>query len=145
MRHMLTSMFCWNFYCCIGCSNQSPPIPSPHTSNADPVPTAKTSEDVRSETESYLSKESRELFAWYDTLGFPDLNKRKYVRFSEGFIFHHHLSNSPRDTLSYSPHVFHGFLIETFDQEFELFTLGLRTKIASKTKPDSITKKKPSI
>lgn len=149
MRHMLTSSFCWIYisYCiCVGCSDQSQPNLSPHSGNADlsqetdPVITAKASEDTRHETENHLSKECLELFAWFDTLGFPELNNRKYVQFSDGHIFYPQ-SSSPHDGFTLVPHVFQGFLIETFDQDFEFLTIELDTKIVSKTKVDPFTKK----
>ena len=78
---------------------------------ADPVPEA----------------EAKQLFAWFDTLGFPDLAKCKCVRLAEVVPF--------RDEMPAPIQYSFAFLVKEEGSHFTVFTLFLQTQRVQKTGP----------
>jgi hypothetical protein len=67
-------------------------------------------------------------FAWFDTLGFPDLNKSKYVRVATGDWFRH--DKDPPQNI-----YIRAFLLSEHNDQFTIFEMTLRTKVFKKTPP----------
>lgn len=65
-------------------------------------------------------------FAWFDTLGFPDLTKCKYVRVATGDWFRHD-KDPPQNTY------IRAFLLSEHNDQFTIFEMTLRTEVFKKT------------
>ncbi len=75
-----------------------------------------------------LAAERRQAFAWADTLGWPDVKQRKFVRVATGEPG----GDKVNPTISYD----YGFLIEDREGSFKVFTVGwLRTREYERTPP----------
>ena len=115
---------------CAGCGDQqSPQPPTEHTAPAltqERAPTASTIPAPAADLPAELELSERAVLAWFDTLGFPDLANRKFVRVIFG---------PPDDPNNEQPAtdepITYGFLQSDGEHEFTVFTLAFLLKPCS--------------
>lgn len=136
MRFLLAAICCWFCYGGPSCTDQRQAIPASGLSKVEQLQTesitlVKPKKEELNKTDYQLSKESLELFAWFDTLGFPDLNNRKCIRVLRSISVR---SFDNVDKYNYEL----AFLLEE-NHEFKEFHLDLNTLACSETNYKMIT------
>ncbi len=81
--------------------------------------------------------ERQSAFAWFSTLGFPDVKDKKLVRVATG-RWYQAGDDPPRNTY------LRGFLIDEHDDRFTVLTLSLSTETFQKTAADVVAHKRVS-
>ncbi|HCO24278.1 MAG: hypothetical protein CME31_03825 [Gimesia sp.] len=125
---MLLSTLPGLFFLFAACADQTEPGTSSQKrdtgADASLADAGKTPEQ-KVQAERSISTHSRALFDWFDTLGVPDLDGRKYLQ-----IYLGHYNALPDNQLK--PHYTYVFLLESTETEKKVFTLGMRTSTYSR-------------
>lgn len=106
------------------CSDQSDSEPLVRNSASEPAGSlteAGKTPEQNIPAEQSLSAHSRVLFEWFDTLGVPNLDGRKYLRIYRGTYLR------VPDTEA-NPHFTYAFLLDSTDTEKLVFTFGMSTE-----------------
>lgn len=116
------------FSLCMACSDQPEPVPPiQNTGVESEVSLTVTSSIHKSELPAKhgISPHSRALFDWFDSLGVPVLNDRKYLQ-----IYLGHYNALPDNQLK--PHYTYVFLLESTETEKKVYTLEMRKSTYSR-------------
>lgn len=132
MRRMLLSAIPGLFFLLAACADQTEPDASVQKrgagsdaslANAGKIPEQKV------QAERSISVHSRALFDWFDTLGVPVLNDRKYLQ-----IYLGHYNALPDNQLK--PNYTYVFLLESTETEKKVYTLDMRNSTYSREDTD---------
>jgi len=111
------------FSLCMACSDQPEPVPSRQNTGVESeVSPTVTSSIHKSElpAKHLIAPHSRALFDWFDSLGVPVLNDKKYLQI---YLGHY---RSPTDEKE-KPQFTNVFLLDSHEAKRKVFTLGMRT------------------
>lgn len=95
-----------------------------------PLSTHQSSVRAATGRHTALTAEEKRAFAWFDTLGFPDVTERLFVRVATGEWFVHN-NDPPENSYEF------GFLLEDAGDAFTVFMLDLSTRKFKKTPPNT--------
>ncbi|WP_417392321.1 hypothetical protein [Gimesia sp.] len=132
MRCMLLSAIPGLFFLLAACADQKEPDApvqqrdlesDASLANAGKIPEQKV------QAERSISAHSRALFDWFDTLGVPVLNDRKYLQ-----IYLGHYNALPDNQLK--PNYTYVFLLESTETEKKVYTLDMRNSTYSREDTD---------
>jgi len=132
VRRMLLSAIPGLFFLLAACADQTEPDASVQKrgagsdaslANAGKIPEQKV------QAERSISVHSRALFDWFDTLGVPVLNDRKYLQ-----IYLGHYNALPDNQLK--PNYTYVFLLESTETEKKVYTLDMRNSTYSREDTD---------
>ncbi|MCA9004832.1 MAG: hypothetical protein KDA70_06115 [Planctomycetaceae bacterium] len=135
MQRMLPLFFTVLPLLLTACSDQSKSESQIQNGTSDSAVTTtdagKASDQITPADQS-LSAHSRELFDWFDTLGVPNLDDRKYLRLYKGTY------QTLRDDKE-KPQYTNVFLLVSTESEKKTFTLGMRTVTYSNESSNILT------